>query len=409
MKKYFYLQLKRVFKLLPALLISSILLCAGLGAFLFGMVENDKNDVKYEKLKIHIVGSADGGYLNMGVKALETLDSTRYAIEIEQTDEKTARAALEKGISSAYIVIPEGFAEAARHGDIMTIKYYTTDSAVGVVSIFKEEITKTISDILVTSEKGVYGMADALRENTSVENVGSYMNKLSFEYVSLILKRSEVYVIDTVGVSDGLSTAGYFLCGIMTLFILLLGLVAAGVFIKKDTSLCKVISTKGGGAFKQILSEYFAYFLLIFVFGAMILTVALIALTKVNFIPDVTWITLSDIPVILIKLVPAFLVITSLQFLLFEISSALVSGVLLQFGVAVSLGYVSGCFYPIYFFPESVQKLSEVLPAGLARTHFANMVCRDNQAQTLPYLIIYFLIFMLIAFLVRRFKIVGKG
>ena len=409
MKKYFYLQLKRVFKLLPALIIASLLLCIGLGAFLFGMVENDKNDLKNQKFKIHVVGSMDGGYLNMGVKAIETLDSTRFAVEINQTDEKTAKAALETGEISAYIVIPEGFAEAASHGDIMKIKYYTTESAVGVVSIFKDEITKTISDILVNSEKGVYGMADALRKNTSVENVGEYMNKLSFEYVSLILKRSEIYTVDTLGVSDGLSTAGYFFCGIATLFVLLLGIVAAGVFIRKDNSLCRVISAKGGGAFSQVLSEYFAYFLLIYIFGAAVLTAVLLALTKTGFIPDIGWITASDIPMILIKLIPAFLVITSLQFLLFEVSGVLVSGVLLQFGVAISLGYISGCFYPIYFFPESVQKLSEVLPSGLARTHISNIVCNENQLQVLLYLAIYFLVFMFVTVLVRRFKIVGRG
>lgn len=409
MKKYFYLQLKRVFKLLPALIIASILLCTALGAFLFGIVENDKNALKNQKIKIHVVGSMDGGYLNMGVKALETLDSTRFAIEIEQTDEKTARAALESDEISAYIVIPEGFAEAASHGDIMKIKYYTTASAVGIISIFEDEITKTISDILVNSQKGVYGMADALRENTSVENVYDYMNKLSFEYVSIILKRSEVYTVETKGVSDGLSTEGYFLSGILTLLMLLLGIVATGVFIRKDNSLCRVISAKGGGAFSQVISEYFAYFLLIFVFGALILAAALIVLTKTNFISDIAWVTTLDIPMILIKVIPAFLVITALQFLLFEISSALVSGVLLQFGVAVSLGYISGCFYPIYFFPESVQKLSEVLPSGLARTHISNILCNENGLGSLGYLLIYFLAFTFITILVRRFKIVGRG
>ncbi len=408
MKKYFYLQLKRVFKLLPALLVACILLCVGLGTFLVGMIENDKNDQKNQKFKIYVVGSTEDNYLNMGVKALETLDSTRFAVEIKQTDEKEAKESFEAGKIAAYVVIPEGFAEAASHGDIMKIKYYTTDSAVGVVSIFKDEITKTISDILVNSQKGVYGLAEALRENTSVENINEHMNKLSFEYVSLILKRSEVYVVDVAGVSDGLSTAGYFLCGILTLFILLLGIVATGVFVKKDNSLCRVISAKRGGALKQILSEYFAYFLLIFVFGGLVLTAVLIAVTKTGFIPDLSWLNISDIPIVLIKAIPAFMVITSLQFLLFEISSALVSGVLLQFGMAVSLGYVSGCFYPIYFFPESVQKLSEILPSGLARTHFANIVCNENQSSTLLYLAIYFFVFMLIAFFVRQYKIVGK-
>ena len=96
----------------------------------------------------------------------------------------------------------------------MKIKYYTTDSAVGVVSIFKDEVTKTISDILVDSQKGVYGLGAAIGENTSIKNVGDNMTALALDYVSLILKRSEIYTVSTLGVRDGLSTAGYFLCGI---------------------------------------------------------------------------------------------------------------------------------------------------------------------------------------------------
>ena len=124
MIKYFYLQIKRLLKILPSLLIAWIVLAMALGVFLGGMIENDKNDVKNQKFKISVVGSAEDNYLSMGITALETLDSTRFAVEIEQTDEKTARKNLESGKTAAYVVIPEGFSEAAYRGEIMKIKYY---------------------------------------------------------------------------------------------------------------------------------------------------------------------------------------------------------------------------------------------------------------------------------------------
>ena len=407
MIKYFYLQIKRLLKILPSLLIAWIVLAMALGVFLGGMIENDKNDVKNQKFKISVVGSAEDNYLSMGITALETLDSTRFAVEIEQTDEKTARKNLESGKTAAYVVIPEGFSEAAYRGEIMKIKYYTTDSAVGVVSIFKDEVTKTISDILVDSQKGVYGLSGAVSENTSIKDTGKSMTKLALEYVSLILKRSEIYTVSALGVSDGLSTAGYFLCGILTLLILLLGIVATGVFIKRDNSLCRVIRAKGIGAVRQVICEYSAYFLLIFFITSLI--IAVLGFARISeIIPDTGWLTPAQIPLLLIKIIPAVAVITSLQFLLFEISSNLVSGVLLQFLTAVSLGYVSGCFYPIYFFPEAVQKLSDFLPSGLARVYLSG--CLSNNSEHMPLLLcaIYFIIPLLAAVIVRRFKIVGR-
>ena len=408
MRKYFYLQLKRLIKILPPLLIACLVISLALGVFLGGMIENDKNDAKNQKFKIAVVGSTEDSYLNMGVKALETLDSTRFAVEIEQTDEVTARKNLESGKLAAYVVIPKGFAEAAYRGDIMKIKYYTTDSAVGVVSIFKDEVTKTISDILVDSQKGVYGFGDALQENTSISNIGDRMTALSLEYVSLILKRSEIYTVSVLGVSSGLSTAGYFLCGILTLFILLLGIVATGVFIKKDNSLCRVISAKGGNALWQVASEYLAYFLLIFLIVSLVLTVILGFTDLSDVIPDISWLVLADIPLLLIKLIPAVAIITALQFLLFEISSSLVSGVLLQFLTAVTLGYISGCFYPIYFFPESVQNFSQLLPSGLARVHISNCISNAFDNKLVLAGAVYFAVIMLITVIVRRYRIVGK-
>ena len=407
MIKYFYLQIKRLFKILPALLIAWLVLAAALGVFLGGMIENDKNDIKNQKFKISVVGSAEDNYLSMGITALETLDSTRFAVEIEQTDEKTARKNLESGKTAAYVVIPDGFSQAAARGEIMKIKYYTTDSAVGVVSIFKDEVTKTISDILVDSQKGVYGLSAAISENTSVKDTSKNMTKLALEYVSLILKRSEIYTVAALGVSEGLSTAGYFLCGILTLFILLLGIVATGVFIKKDNSLCRVIRAKGIGAVRQVACEYLAYFLLIFLITALI--IAILSFVSVGeIIPDISWLTPAGLPLLLIKLIPAVAIITALQFLLFEISSNLVSGVLLQFLTAVSLGYISGCFYPIYFFPEAVQSFSNLLPSGIARVQLSSCLSRNSDYRSLLLCAAYFIIMISATVIVRRFKIVGR-
>ncbi len=408
MRKYFYLQIKRLLKILPPLLIACLVISVALGIFLGGMIENDKNDAKNQKFKISVVGSTKDNYLSMGVTALETLDSTRFAVEIEQTDEKTARKSLESGKIAAYVVIPDGFSEAAYRGDIMKIKYYTTDSAVGVVSIFKDEVTKTISDILVDSQKGVYGLGAAIGENTSIKNVGDNMTALALDYVSLILKRSEIYTVSTLGVRDGLSTAGYFLCGILTLFILLLGIVATGVFIKKDNSLCRVISAKVGGSVWQVASEYIAYFLLILLIVALILTVILCFADLGNIIPDIAWLNPSDIPLLLIKIIPSVAIITALQFMLFEISTSLVSGVLLQFLTAVSLGYASGCFYPIYFFPETVQRLSDFLPSGIARVHLSNCISNAFDINLVIISAVYFVIMMTVTVVVRHFRIVGR-
>ncbi|MBQ4130817.1 MAG: ABC transporter permease [Clostridia bacterium] len=408
MIKYFYLQIKRLIKIIPPLLIACLVLSVALGFFLGGLIENDKNDAKNQKFKISIVGSTEDNYLSMGVTALKTLDTTRFSVEITESDQNTAQKDLERGKIDAYVVIPEGFSREAYRGNIMKIKYYTTDSAVGVVSIFKDEVTKTISNLLVDSQKGVYGFAAAMREQNPTENPEKNMTALALEYVSLILKRSEIYSISSLGIWGGLSTSGYFLCGIFTLFILLLGITATGFFVKKDTSLCRVISAKGRGAIWQITSEYLAYFLIIFLIVALILGAILGFANLGEIITDIDWVSPSDLPKILVKIIPSVAVITALQFFLFEICTSIVNGVLLQFLTAISLGYISGCFYPIYFFPEGVQTISNFLPSGIARIHLSNCIQNIFDLKTALFCGIYFTIFIIAAIIVRRFKISGR-
>ena len=158
----------------------------------------------------------------------------------------------------------------------------------------------------------------------------------------------------------------------------------------------------------QIISEYFAYFSLISIIVMLVVGVAFLFGGQSGIIPDLEWITSADIPLLLIKIIPAIMVITAMHFLLFEASKSIVSGVLQQFSTALSLGYISGCLYPIYFFPETVQKFSTFLPSGIARAHIANCLCNDFNPKTLPGLGIYFVVFLTAAFIIRRFKIKGR-
>ena len=64
--------------------------------------------------------------------------------------------------------------------------------------------------------------------------------------------------------------------------------------------------------------------------------------------------------------------------MLYTLSGDLVGGVLLQFFLGVAMCFVSGCLYPVYFFPESVQHLAQYLPAGLARSHLAGYITGDG-------------------------------
>ena len=74
---------------------------------------------------------------------------------------------------------------------------------------------------------------------------------------------------------------------------------------------------------------------------------------------------------------PVVLMAVSFSFMLYSLSSDLIGGILLHFFSSLLLCFVSGCLYPVYFFPSSIQKAAQWLPTGLARNQLASIVTEE--------------------------------
>jgi ABC-type uncharacterized transport system permease subunit len=82
-------------------------------------------------------------------------------------------------------------------------------------------------------------------------------------------------------------------------------------------------------------------------------------------------------------------------------------GVLLNFFGTLALCFVSGCMYPVYFFPVALQKLSAYLPTGLARTQLSG--CLTGKTEFLPGLLLtlYGIVFLALSVLLTRKRLKG--
>lgn len=408
MKAYFLTQLKRTAKMLPSILVVIFILFIGLAVVFGSMIKLNADSSKHDKFTIGIVGSTEDSYLDLGITALETLDSSRFAIEFVECDEPSAQEQLKDGDISAYVVIPEGFIESVMYGEINKIKFYTTADSVGMVTIFKDEITKMISDILIQSQKGIYGLEHAMIDSGDDSQALDRMNELCVEYFELIFNRTDMYDNQILGISHGLSIQGYFLCGITTIFLFLFGVSGVALFVKKDMSLCKMLKVKGVKPLSQCACEYLAYFLvLMLITTVVLLSISFIAPLK-EVVPELEDFDFLFALITIVKLIPMVAMITAFQFVLFELCSDIVSGVLLQFLTAISLTYISGCFYPIQFFPVTVQRFSLFLPSSIARGYMAGCITEEFGFVQLLCIAIYFVLFMALAVLVRKSKTEGK-
>lgn len=393
MRKYFILQLKRLLRILPPVLIVAGILFGCLCIVYDASMALNEESGQQTKFKVGIVGTAGDSYLQMGLTAVESFDSTRFTVEFEQMSEPEAERAMIHGDIAAYVVIPDGFMDAALYGDIMPLKYVSTAGSVGLVSMLKDELTQIIEVMLIESQKGTYGAGNAVSANGG--SGSKVIGEISIQYVDFVLSRSKLYTATELGIFDGLGMGGYLLSGLGIVLFMLICLTFAPVMIRRDPSLARMLSARRKPAFAQVLCDFAVYML-----G--LLAIALIVLLLIVFRPD-AHITLRMI----LQCLPALFALGAMSFLMYEAVTDMVSGVLLQFFITLALCFVSGCLYPIAFFPDSVQKLSCVLPTGLARLQMANCILGKTSVQTTAALLGFGCLFLAVAVLIRKIRVAG--
>lgn len=398
MRKYCILQLKRMLRVLPFALGVTAVLFGCLAVIFQTMVTASRNSEDQKKIQVGLVGTAGDAYLELGLAVLETFDSSRFAIGITAMEEQQAVKAMENGDIAAYVVIPEGFVDAAMRGQIKPLKYVGTSGAVGLVSMFKDEITLAINDILIASQKGIYGAGNAMSDNDQGAGAGKIVNDISIEYVEFVFSRSKVYSTEELGLSDGLGLEGYLFCGLTVLLLMLGCLPFAPLLVRKDISLARMLAARGRPVNAQVLCDFGVYLT-----GMLIQTTAVFAiLTGIGGTDGFTC--------RLEAVAPVLLMVSTLSFLLYEITSDLISGVLLQFFTVLCLCFVSGCLYPAYFFPETVQELASLLPAGIARAVLSGCITGQVKLFNAGILVVYSCAFLLTAMWIRRCAVMrGRG
>ena len=404
---YARLQAARMARYAPFVVAITLLICVCLGVALYALVEGNVKSAENTKFSVGIVGEFEDDMLGLGIEAIKSMDSSQYTLNILELDEKTAAEKLRRREIIGYAVIPDGFVDAAMSGNVGHIDFVTNQSGIDLTTMFKQEILDMISRILVESQNGVYAMQDIILENkVDVSKYMHHTNTLMASYVSMILGRSSALECQVVGVSDELSFGGYMFSGLSVLLLLICGITCCPLFIKRDMALPRLLSANRISPLSQIAGEYGAYLCL-----TILNTLPIVALLMLfsggaaALIPELDGMSAGGAVMIFVKFIPAVLAVTALQFLLYELTDSVVSGVLLQFVCAMGLSYISGCFYPISFFPKSIQLLSSLTPSGIARGYLSALISGGKCGGELVALVAYTAVLLGLAALTRHRRI----
>ncbi len=403
---YISTQLKRVCKVFPTVMATTLVLLGCMALLMWVVLEKNSASDKKQMVQIGLVGDLEGSYLGIGIQTIQNLDSSRFAISFEEMTQEEAKEKLMQGKLSAYVVIPDGFVDSVVSGENKPITYVTSVGASGVGSTIMNEVVGTISKLIVESQNAIYGIQRFMLDNGMEDIYWETTDELCLRIMNFILGRTQVCELEVTGVSRNLSFVGYYVCGVTVLFFMLWGIVCSPLCVKQSYALPKLLKAGGQNAFSQVLGEYTGY--LVLMLGTLVFIAGLLAVAM-----GVTGITLPEwegresgaLLVFVVQMIPVCMLISAMQFCVYEAVSGMVGSMLAQFLIAISLGYVSGCFYPISFFPESIQTLSGFLPAGAAMEYAGTCLTGGIQSKACIIMVMYFAGFMALSTVIRQCRI----
>lgn len=408
MKKYFFLQLKRVLRYFPYILLVSLVLFGAISAGLWSLLSANEDKSENHKIKVGITGSLDDRMIQLGLATFEAFDDTKYTLELLQLEEAQANASLARGDIALYIVVPEDFVRQALHGSIEPIRFVTTTDTTDVVTLFKDEILQMITQIVVSAQKGTYGIGDALTAAGRSDLSYEHINKIAVEYVYLALERTEGVVVEELGIRHALTMPQYYVISLGIFFLLLMSLPFAILYCKKNHSLEALLHSKGVSAGSQTGGEFLSLFIGMLGLIGMLMLGIILFINFSDFSDAINSLSTGGGCPFLALVLPVVM-ITAFTYMIFELAGNVVGGVLSHFFLTVSLCYLSGCFYPLYAFPEAVQKVAAVLPVCVLREQMAQFFSGHSSLWSTVAVFAYTILFFGIGFMSKKHRLLSRG
>ena len=379
---YFLLSLRSSLRLIPAFILAGIVVAAAAYAVISGATEEK------EIAKIGICGDVNNLYFNLATGLLRESDTAEIVL-FHSEDE--AMKALKNREIQGFASVPDSFMEDAHHGKNQTIIYTVLKSPAELSHTLTREVIEAVSPLVYNTQNAVFGMSRYLHDVGRGGIASNEIDKMSLEYVMTLLKRDRLFDVEVVGVSDGVDLMGYYKSSAFVLLVLICGTVALPKKIRRSSSLPALLSTKGVGVIWQVVSEWTAFSLTVSVVTSLFGGVLFGSVGAG------------------IRLIPAVLMLTSVQYLIFELSTSTVAGTLMQFFAVMIASYVSGLFYPSFFFPEKLRAMGEILPTGLSFGFAKQVLSGSLSADTLATVTAVAIAFVLLTAAVRHIRMRGEG
>lgn len=358
---YLYMEWKKMRRGLPGILASTLILAVFLAGFLFVFQDKNKGNGKINTIRVGLVAAEEEPYLDWMIKTLKNVESTKYVCEFERMTEEEGNSALQSKDIDALFIIPENYIASLVRGSNKPVVIRFGKKQVDIAAFFIRQVAIAASEYILDTEAGIYAMKDYYRDQ-NLPNIHEDELELNLLYLEKVLGRQNLIETEQIETMEQMGSADYYFVAGIVLFLLFWGLACSSILKKEPLTLRQKLYQAGIHTGQQTLARSLA-FCAVYVCN-FVLVAALVlpgACVYGNF-GEISLAGVGEWSIFLIGMLPVVLLAAVCIMFAFEILGDSVGGTVFLFLSILVLGFISGCFYPFRYLPESLQAVAEWLP-----------------------------------------------
>lgn len=353
---YLKLECKRVLRLFPGILIITFLVLSVCGLIFAKDLKGNDNFLKNKSYDIGIVYSQeDKQFLGIGFYMLEHSDEVGYICNFWEVSESEGQRMLDNDEIDVLAIFPDDYVRSLYYGieKPITLRFGTSQS--GIVSLMFSRLADTVADYMMDSKAGVYTFQN-MYESWNLYYIDD-ANQLTEEYIIDIIGRTGVLATKSVNATDDLSAAMYYVCVGIVLLMIFWGLSCGSVLGTNKKMLPILLARQQLSQISQYFAKYLSVLILFFLNYTVIAVLSFVVMNKLK---------IDAVPYsFYFNLLPLLLLVCAMVLCVYEISKDGIAGMMFFFFASLILGFVSGFFYPMSYFPLWMQNLAEYLPTRI--------------------------------------------
>lgn len=367
--RYLYIEMKKMSKMFPRMLLQAILLMILIGTIAFCGTKGMEKDPLAVQTNIGVVVKEDNVMTKMALGYVENLESASQVCHFVQLSEEEGFQSLENGEFAALIVLPDKLVEGIMNGANPSVEVYFPENA-GLETMLLRELTESGAGLLRVAQAQIYGAYDTAAAYDMMDNLSVMQGEIDSYNLAFALDRLAVYEEETVSVTGRMSVIQFYGASAIILFLLLSGMAVYPVMQREPSAFRKQLLRQGTGEVWQCFCKWFCGFACMGLLGGS--GWILIRLAGILF-PETAGTIIAamtsgrgggHLPEQIGAIILILATCASLIYFIYSLSDGRTAAVLLIFLLSVFMIYLSGGFIPSAFLPKAVQTIGDMLPTS---------------------------------------------